>query len=90
VAQAGYKPESLFFPFQSPPERGFITKVLRRAFDAQEIDDIKEGLGQRKDLSRSPRVMLTEILRLRQQGKSLSEIGRLLGFTHQAIGRALC
>ena len=34
--------------------------------------------------------MLPEILRLQQQGKSLSEIGRLLGFTHQAIGRALC
>jgi hypothetical protein len=62
---------------------------LRRTFDAQEIDDIKEGLGQQKDLARSPRVMLPEILRLRQQGKSLSEIGRLLGFTHQAIGRAL-
>ena len=34
--------------------------------------------------------MLPEILRLQQQGKSLSEIGRLLGFTHQAIGRAVC
>jgi transcriptional regulator len=33
--------------------------------------------------------MLPQILALRQQGKSLSEIGRLLGFTHQAIGRAL-
>jgi hypothetical protein len=62
---------------------------LRRTFDAQEIDDVKEGIGQRKDLARSPRVLLPEILRLRQQGKSLSEIGRLLGFTHQAIGRAL-
>jgi hypothetical protein len=53
------------------------------------IDDITERLGQRKDPTCPPRVMLPEILQRRQQGKSLSEIRRLLGFTHQPIGRAL-
>jgi hypothetical protein len=33
--------------------------------------------------------MLPEILRLSQQGLSLSEIGRWLGFTHQSISRAV-
>jgi hypothetical protein len=58
-------------------------------FAAEEIDEVKRGFGQTRDLARSPLGMLPEILQLRQQGKSLCEIGRLLGFTHQAIGRAL-
>jgi hypothetical protein len=62
--------------------------MLRRTFSATEIEEVKRGLGQRKYLAYSPQAVLPEILRLRQQGKSLSEIGRLLGFTHQAIGRA--
>jgi hypothetical protein len=33
--------------------------------------------------------MLPEILRLREEGKSLSAIGRLVGLTHQTIGRIL-
>jgi hypothetical protein len=68
---------------------GSIAKALRRAFDAQEIVDAKQDLRKWTDVARSPRAMLPKILQLRQQGKSLSEIGRLLGFTHQSIGRAL-
>jgi hypothetical protein len=60
-----------------------------RVFTAEEIDEIKRGLGQTKDLTRPAATMLPEILRLRQQGLSLSEIGRRLGFTHQSIGRAV-
>jgi hypothetical protein len=75
---------------ENRPGRISIAKVLRRIFDDHEIDDLKRSFGQKKDLAHSPRAMLPEIVRLRQQGKSLSEIGRILGFTHQAIGRALC
>jgi len=72
------------------PEPDFAAKVLRRTFDNREIDDITRLFGQSKDLAHSPRAMLTEIVGFRQPGKSLSEIGHILGFTHQAIGRALC
>jgi hypothetical protein len=58
-------------------------------FSGEEIDEVKRGFGQTRDLAGSPLGMLPEILQLRQQGKSLCEICRLLGFTHQAIGRAL-
>jgi hypothetical protein len=66
-----------------------LAGLLERAFASEEIDGIKQGFGQTKDLAASPQARLPEILRLRKQGKSLREIGRQLGFTHKAIGRAL-
>jgi hypothetical protein len=71
------------------PGPGFITKVVRRTFNATELDALKDSLGQHKDPARSAQAQLPEILRLRRDGKSLSAIGHLLGFSHQAVGRVL-
>jgi hypothetical protein len=61
--------------------------LLERTFAPEEIDCVKDGSGQAKDVLASAQARLPGILRLCQQGKSQSEIGRRLGFTHQGIGR---
>jgi hypothetical protein len=69
--------------------RDSIAKVLGQTFDAREIDAAKQGLGQVKDLSHSAWGKVPEIMRLRQEGKTMAEIGRRLGFNYKAIARAL-
>jgi hypothetical protein len=70
---------------ESPPS----ASLLARAFTAEEIDQVKRNLGQVKDLAHSARARLPQISELRQQGLSLSEIGRRLGLSHAAVGRTL-
>ena len=77
------------------PERGVHSERMRRqllsrTFNGPEIEELTHSLGIEQTKGKIAQSMLPEILALRQQGKSLCEIGRLLGFTHQAIGRALC
>jgi hypothetical protein len=64
-------------------------RFLSRTFAGPEIEEVARSLGIERKRSKITQAMLPQILALRQQGMSLSEIGRRLGFTRQAIGRAL-
>jgi hypothetical protein len=58
-------------------------------FDAADIDALRRSFDAHTNLVNWAKAQLPEIQRLHAEGKSLSTIGRLLGFSHQAIARAL-
>lgn len=62
---------------------------LTRTFNSDEIDAVKHELGMVRDLAHNAQSLLPRIIALRAGGKSLSEIGRELGLTRQAVRRAL-
>jgi hypothetical protein len=94
VAQAGYKPESLCFPFQSPPEHTVHNEtrlwgLFARTFTSEDIDIVKRNLGQIKELARSASAYQRELLALHEQGFGVCEIARRLGLHRKSVARAI-
>jgi hypothetical protein len=58
-------------------------------YTAGEIDEVKRGLGVVKDLAANAQSLLPRIIELRAESKTLTQIGRELGLTRQAVRRAL-
>jgi transcriptional regulator len=66
-----------------------LSAVLGRAFAADEIDAVKRELGQTKDLSSAAAFQMKQILELKSQGKTYTEIARLLGCSRRAVSRVV-
>jgi hypothetical protein len=57
--------------------------------DRKQVARLLEHQGHKGKPSVSASSVLPQILELRGQGKTLEEIGQILGFSRKAIGRAL-
>jgi hypothetical protein len=64
-------------------------ETVQRTFTADEIDSIKRGLGQAKDLARSALAVAEQVLELHRQGLGPVAIARQLGVGRKSAARLL-
>src|SRR5262245_7806684 len=62
---------------------------LHRVYGPQELDQIKRGLGQVKDLCHAASAHTPRILELQSQGWTQKAIAQELGLGRKAVGRVL-
>jgi hypothetical protein len=64
-------------------------RLLARTFTADEIDAVKRGLGQVKDLARSALAVAPKVLELHRQGLGPVAIARELGVGRKSVARVI-